>query len=371
MEERVYNFSAGPAMLPLKVLAEAQRDLLALPGVGMSVLELSHRSKWVERLMASAEENLRRLLGLPGHYRVLFLQGGARLQFSMVPINFLRASGPAAGYIVTGSWGKNAMAEARREGPVRSLWDGGGEGYTRVPEQGELALDADAAYVHFTSNETIQGVQFRTEPEVGPAPLVCDASSDFLSRPLAVERYALIYACAQKNAGPAGVTVVIVRDDMLERVPENLHSMLDYRLQAKNRSLYNTPPVFAVYVLMLVTRWLLDDVGGLERMAAINEEKARLLYRAIDESEGFYRGHAERQSRSRMNVTWRLPSAELEQEFLEQARGRGLHELKGHRSVGGIRASIYNAMPIEGVRALAEFMTDFRRAHAGRAGLTP
>jgi phosphoserine aminotransferase len=364
MQPRVYNFSAGPATLPVSVLQEAQRHLLALPGAGMSVLEISHRSKWVDEIIETTEATLRRLLNLPDHYRVLFLQGGASLQFSMVAMNFLRGAGKSADYILTGSWSEKALQEAQREGAARVAWSGKAEGYARVPRQTELNLDPTAAYVHFTANETIQGVEFQIEPEAGDAPLICDASSDFLSRPMSVDRYGLIYAGAQKNAGPAGLTIVIVRDDLLERVPANLHTMLDYRLQAKNKSLYNTPPVFAIYITMLVTRWLLEDIGGLEKMAAINRQKARLLYEAIDLSGGFYRGHARSDSRSMMNVTWRLPGETLEHEFVKQAQARGLYELKGHRSVGGIRASIYNAMPLEGVQALRDFMLEFQNQQA-------
>lgn len=362
MANRVWNFSPGPAVLPLPVLEEAQRDLLALPGVGMSVLEISHRSKWFDQILQEAEANLRKLLKIPDHYQVLFLQGGATLQFSMVPINFLR--GKSADYILTGSWGEKALKEAQREGRVRLAWSGKDENYVRVPRQDELDLDPNAAYVHFTSNETIQGVEFQTEPETAGVPLICDASSDFLSRPIPIEKYALLYAGAQKNAGPAGVTIVIIRSEMLERVPENLPAMLDYRLHAQNQSVYNTPPVFAIYFVMLVTRWLLNEIGGLEKMAEINRRKAQLLYEAIDRSGGFYRGHAHPESRSHMNVTWRLPTEELEKSFVQQAQERGLYELKGHRSVGGLRASIYNAMPVEGVQALREFMEEFRAKYS-------
>jgi phosphoserine aminotransferase len=364
MTERVFNFSPGPATLPLPVLQEVQQNLLALPGVGASILEISHRSKTFEEVIAQAEENIRRLLKLPEGYHVLFLQGGASLQFAQVPMSFLRGSGRSADYIVTGSWAKRALAEAQREGHVRVIWDGKGDNYSRVPKPGEYEVDPRAAYVHFTSNETIQGIQFPSEPETGGVPLVCDASSDFLSRPIEVTRYGLIYAGAQKNVGPAGVTLVVIGQDLLEQVPDNLPTMLHYKVHAEHRSLYNTPPVFAVYVVMLVTRWLLENIGGLEQMHAINRQKAQMLYDAIDRSEGFYRGHAQPDSRSLMNVTWRLPSEELEAEFVRQAREAGLHELKGHRSVGGIRASIYNAMPIEGVRALVQFMEHFRQRHA-------
>jgi phosphoserine aminotransferase len=364
MTERVFNFSPGPATLPLPVLQEVQQNLLALPGVGASVLEISHRSKTFEEMIAQAEANIRALLSLPEEYHVLFLQGGASLQFSQVPMSFLRGTGRSADYIVTGSWAKRALAEAQREGAVRIVWDGKADNYSRVPKHGEYEIDPSAAYVHFTSNETIQGIQFPAEPEVGDVPLVCDASSDFLSRPIDVKRYGLIYAGAQKNVGPAGVTIVIIRQDMLEQVPDDLPTMLNYTVHVEHRSLYNTPPVFAVYVVMLVTRWLLENIGGLEQMHAINRQKAQLLYEAIDRSEGFYRGHAQPDSRSLMNVTWRLPSEELEAQFVKEAKEAGLHELKGHRSVGGIRASIYNAMPIDGVRTLVEFMEHFRQKHA-------
>jgi phosphoserine aminotransferase len=364
MTERVFNFSPGPATLPLPVLQEVQQNLLALPGVGASVLEISHRSKTFEEMIAQAEANIRALLNLPEEYYVLFLQGGASLQFSQVPMSFLRGTGRSADYIVTGSWAKRALAEAQREGSVRIVWDGKADNYSRVPKHGEYEIDPSAAYVHFTSNETIQGIQFPAEPEVGDVPLVCDASSDFLSRPIDVKRYGLIYAGAQKNVGPAGVTIVIIRQDMLEQVPDDLPTMLNYTVHVEHRSLYNTPPVFAVYVVMLVTRWLLENIGGLEQMHAINQQKAQLLYEAIDRSEGFYRGHAQPDSRSLMNATWRLPSEELEVQFVKEAKEAGLHELKGHRSVGGIRASMYNAMPIEGVRTLVEFMEHFRQKHA-------
>ena len=364
MTERVFNFSPGPATLPLPVLQEVQQNLLALPGVGASVLEISHRSKTFEEIIAQAEANIRALLSLPEEYHVLFLQGGASLQFSQVPMSFLRGTGRSADYIVTGSWAKRALAEAQREGAVRIVWDGKADNYSRVPKHGEYEIDPSAAYVHFTSNETIQGIQFPAEPEVGDVPLVCDASSDFLSRPIDVKRYGLIYAGAQKNVGPAGVTIVIIRQDMLEQVPDDLPTMLNYTVHVEHRSLYNTPAVFAVYVVMLVTRWLLENIGGLEQMHAINQQKAQLLYEAIDRSEGFYRGHAQPDSRSLMNATWRLPSEELEVQFVKEAKEAGLHELKGHRSVGGIRASMYNAMPIEGVRTLVEFMEHFRQKHA-------
>lgn len=359
--KRVWNFSAGPGVLPVSVLEEAQRDLIALPDAGMSVLEMSHRSKWFDRILEETESNLRTLLNIPNHYRVLFLQGGASMQFSMVPMNFLR--GKSADYILTGAWGEKAIKEAKREGTVRVIWDGTEGNFSRIPVQHELDLDPNAAYAYFTSNETIQGVAFHTEPETGSVPLICDSSSDFMSRPIEIQKYAMIFAGAQKNAGPAGVTIVIIRDDLLERVPEGMHSMLDYRLQAKNNSVYNTPPTFSIYIVMLVTRWL-NEVGGLAKMGEINRQKASLLYEAIDHSGGFYRGHAHPGSRSWMNVTWRLPSEELEAAFAKGSQERDLYELKGHRSVGGMRASIYNAMPMEGVKALRDYMDEFRAQHS-------
>lgn len=362
-EKRIFNFSAGPAMLPLPVLEEAQKNLLSYKGSGMSVMEMSHRSKWVAEIFEQAEQNLRSLLNIPSNYHVLFLQGGARLQFSMIPMSFLN-SGSSADYILTGSWAKHAISEAEKIGKVNVAWSGKEENFVRVPKSNELNLEAQAAYVHFTSNETIQGVEYFTEPQCGDAPLVCDMSSDFISRPIDVSKYALIYAGAQKNAGPAGVTIVIIRDDLLEKIPDGLPSMLDYNIQVKNKSLYNTPPVFAVYMVSLVADWLVNEVGGLENMHQRNREKATLLYNVIDKSNGFYRGHAEKESRSLMNVAWRLETEEMEKTFLEEAKALGLSELKGHRSVGGIRASIYNAMPKEGVETLCGFMLDFQKKRA-------
>jgi phosphoserine aminotransferase len=361
VSERVWNFSPGPATLPISVLEQAREHLLALPGAGASILEVSHRSPAFEAVIEEAEANLRELLEIPSSHSVLFLQSGASLQFSMVPMNLLRSSNDTAAYVVTGSWGRKAVAEARKQGAVEVVWDGGESGYSTIPDVAAIEVPAAATYLHVTSNETIQGVELPSgfEPTSGP-PLVCDASSDFLSRPLAVERYGLLYAGAQKNAGAAGLTVALVRRDVLERIGEGLPTMLDYRTFAEHRSLYNTPPVFAMLVLMLVTRWLRDEVGGLDKMAERNREKAALLYEAIDGSEGFYRGHAAPEARSRMNVTFRLPSDELEAAFLAEAAEHGLVELRGHRSVGGIRASIYNAMPLEGVRALRDLMDAFR-----------
>ncbi len=360
MVKRVFNFSPGPAVLPLPALEEAQRDLLALPGEGASVVEISHRSKTFEGIIQAAELNLRKLLAIPEHYHVLFLQGGARLQFAMIPMNLLRGSGKSADYILTGSWGVTAMKEAQTQGPVRAAWDGKTEGYRRIPKAEELKLDQNAAYVHITSNETIEGVQFPAEPNVGEVPLVCDASSDFLSRPVPIEKYGILYACAQKNAGPAGVTIVIIRNDLVEKSPSDLPSMLNFKKFAEAKSLLNTPPCFCVYMVKLVTDWLLRDIGDLEKMHEINRRKAALLYEVVDRSNGYYRGHADPAYRSLMNVTFRLPNETLEKKFLKEAEEHGLVALAGHRSVGGCRASIYNAMPLEGVEALRQFMMDFQ-----------
>jgi phosphoserine aminotransferase len=360
MAERIYNFSPGPAVLPLAVLEEARRDLLALPGVGMSVLEISHRSKVFDEIIQGAEADIRALAGIPDNYRILFLQGGASLQFSMVPMNLLPA-GAAADYIITGAWSKKAMKEALKVGQVNVIASTELENFTRIPRQEELKLRPEAAYVHFTTNNTIFGTQWKTEPDVGSVPLVADASSDIFSRPVDLTKYGLIYAGAQKNLAPAGVTLVIIRDDLLARSPSGLPTMLDYNTHAKERSLYNTPPVFAIYIMRLVMKYLIAE-GGLEEMARRNEEKARLLYNAIDATD-FYRGHAQPDSRSLMNVTFRLPSEELEKLFIAEATRAGLDGLKGHRSVGGCRASIYNAFPREGVEALVSFMKEFERTH--------
>ncbi len=360
MSDRIYNFSAGPAVLPLTVLEEAQRDLVSLPGVGMSVLEISHRSKTFDEIIQTAEANIRRLAGVPDTYRILFLQGGASLQFSMVPMNLLPAGGKAD-YISTGVWSKKAIKEAQKIGQVNVAASTEAENFTRVPGQDELRLDPEAAYVHYTTNNTIYGTEWKREPDAGPVPLVADASSDIFSRPVNIEKHGLIYAGAQKNLAPAGVTLVIIRDDLLERSPQGLATMLDYNTHAKNNSLYNTPPVFAIYVMGLVLKWLIEE-GGLEGMLRRNEEKAGLLYDLFDSTE-FYRGHARPESRSLMNVTFRLPSEELEKQFIAEATRAGFDGLKGHRSVGGCRASIYNAFPREGVEALVSFMKEFERTN--------
>jgi phosphoserine aminotransferase len=359
MTERIFNFSAGPAVLPVPVLEKARDEMLSLPGVGMSVMEISHRSKTFDAIHQSAKAGLKELLGVPEGYEILFLQGGASLQFSMVPINFL--NGGSADYVLTGSWGKKAIKEAKKHGAASAAADMADSHYNRTPAQDELKLDADAAYVHVTSNETIEGVEWEEEPNVGNVPLVCDASSDICSRPVDVSKYALIYAGAQKNLGPSGVTLVILRDDLLQKIPDGLDTMLDYRTHAKADSLYNTPNTWGIYILNLVCDWMREQ-GGLDAIHKRNEEKARKIYEAIDATD-FYRGHAVREARSIMNVTFRLPSEELEKKFTTEATAQGLDGLKGHRSVGGIRASIYNAFPVEGVDALVQFMREFERTN--------
>jgi phosphoserine aminotransferase len=360
--KRVHNFSAGPAVLPESVLQQAQAELLDYGGMGMSVMEMSHRSAPFEAIIQGAEADLRALLNVPSAYKILFLQGGATLQFAMAPMN-LRPAGASADYTKTGAWGSGAIKEAEKSGRVRVAASTEASNFNYMPAQADLDLDPQAAYLHFTSNETIHGVEWMTEPTPPPGvPLVCDISSDFLSRPVDVTRYGLIYGGAQKNLGPAGVTLVIIREDLLERVPPGLPIMLDYRLLAENKSLYNTPPCFAIYVVGLVLRWL-RDLGGLEAMARRNETKASLVYQTIDSSGGFYRGHARPDSRSRMNVTFRLPTPELDKQFVKQATAEGLDGLKGHRSVGGLRASLYNALPYASVEALTQFMREFQRTN--------
>jgi phosphoserine aminotransferase len=357
---RIHNFAAGPAVLPLAVLEEAQRDLLALPGVGMSVMEISHRSKTFEDILHRAIDDIRALASIPSNYKVLLLQGGASLQFSMVPMNLL-GQGQTADYIVTGGWAQKAVKEAKKVGKTNVAWTEGAEVFTRIPKQNELTLTPGAAYVHMTSNNTLFGTQWKGLPQVGEAPLVSDTSSDMFSRPIDVSKHALIYAGAQKNLGPSGVTLVIVREDLLARAPDTLPTMLNYKTHAENDSLYNTPPTFGVYVLGLTMKWL-RGLGGLQAVAAINERKAAKLYAEIDRT-GFYRGTAAKDSRSLMNVTFRLPTEELEKAFVKESTAAGLDGLKGHRSVGGMRASIYNAFPEEGVEALVQFMREFERKH--------
>ena len=355
---RIYNFSAGPSVMPLPVLEQAQRDLVALPGVGMSVMELSHRSKTFEDILAKAIADLRELAGLDESYKVLMLQGGASLQFSMVPMNLL-GPGQTADYIDTGSWADKAAKEAKRVGSINVTGSTKADNYNRIPGPAEISLTPDAAYVHITTNNTIEGTEWREPPATGDVPLVADASSNIFSRPMDFRRFGLVYAGAQKNLGPSGLTLVLVREGLLERSSANLATMLNYKVQAENNSLYNTPPTFGIYLLGLTMQWL-KSLGGLSGIAAINARKAEKLYGEIDRT-GFYRGTAQKDSRSLMNVTFRLPGEDLEKAFEKQATANGLDGLKGHRSVGGMRASIYNAFPEEGVDALVAFMQEFEK----------
>jgi phosphoserine aminotransferase len=357
---RIHNFSAGPAVLPLPVLEQAQRDLISLPGVGMSVMEISHRSKTFEDLLNTAIADIRALANVPDNYKILMLQGGATLQFSMVPMNLLSIGG-TADYIDTGSWADKAIKEAKKVGSVNIVASTKTDGYTRIPRQDELTLTQGAAYVHITTNNTIEGTEWKAPPDVGAAPLVADASSDIFSGPIDVSRFGLIYAGAQKNLGPSGVTLVIIRDDLLARSTDAVPIMLNYKVHADNNSLYNTPNTFGIYILGLTMKWL-RSIGGLEGIARVNQRKASRLYAEIDRT-GFYRGTAQRESRSLMNITFRLPDEQLEKTFEKEATAAGLDGLKGHRSVGGMRASIYNAFPEEGIDALVAFMREFERKH--------
>jgi phosphoserine aminotransferase len=359
--DRIYNFSAGPAVLPLPVLEEVQRDLIALPGVGMSVMEISHRSAPFEAIIGAAEADIRTLANIPASYKVLFLQGGATTQFSMVPMNLL-TEGRAADYIMTGSWATKAAKEAKRVGTVHETGSTADTGYNRIPGDDELAFTPGAAYVHMTSNNTIEGTEWHRLPVVPDGvPLVSDASSDIFSGPIDVSKFGLIYAGAQKNLGPSGVTLVIIREDLLERSSKDLHTMLNYSVHAANGSLYNTPPAFGVYVLGLVVKWALAQ-GGLDGIDALNERKAGALYSELDRT-GFWRPTAQKDSRSLMNVTFRLETEDMEKAFIKQATAAGFDGLKGHRDVGGMRASIYNAFPQAGIDDLVAFMREFERVN--------
>jgi phosphoserine aminotransferase len=357
---RVYNFSAGPAVLPEEVLARARDELLDWHASGMSVMEMSHRGKEFVSIARKAEADLRELMAIPAHYKVLFLQGGATAQFAAVPMNLLRGK-RKADYVNTGHWAKRAMAEARKYCEVHVAASAEDRNFSYVPPQERWELSSDAAYVHITSNETIGGVEYHWIPDTGDVPLVTDASSHILSRPMDVTRFGLIYAGAQKNIGPAGLAIVIVREDLIGSALTATPSIFDYKVQAENESMLNTPPTFAIYIAGLVFEWI-KDKGGLAAMERINAEKARLLYDFLDSSD-FYASPVAKADRSRMNVPFTLRNPALDEEFLRQAKERGLVQLKGHRSVGGMRASIYNAMPIEGVRRLVEFMREFAVKH--------
>lgn len=369
MSDRIFNFGAGPAVLPEPVLKQAQQDIWNIGNSGIGIMEHSHRGKLFDRINAEAERLCRELAGIPDNYDVLFLQGGASLQFSMVPMNLLPAGG-TADYINTGVWSQKAIKEAKRQGTVHVAGSTEPAKFARIPRPDEIRYSPSPAYVHFTSNNTIYGTEWKTEPPAaGTAPLVCDASSDIFSRPIDVSRYGLIYAGAQKNLGPSGVVLVIIRKDLVEAAPDTLPTMLQYRTHAKEHSLYNTPPTLGIYIIGQVFQWILNQ-GGLEGMAEHNESKAALLYDFLDQSE-FFRATAEEESRSLMNVCFRAPTGELEAKFISEASQRGLSGLKGHRLVGGMRASIYNACPRVGIEALVAFMKEFERANRGAAAAVP
>jgi len=355
------NFSGGPGVLPERVLLEVQQSIIEVPEVGLSVLGISHRSDWFAGVINEVENNIRTLLGLSTDYHVLLLQGGATQQFSMVPMTLLHGKQQPAEYLHTGYWSGKAIPEAKREGPISVVWNGEASGFHHLPEDSDLAFSPDAPYIHYISNETVEGLQFHRVLGRDDVPRICDMSSDFLSKPCEPERFSLIYAHAQKNIGPAGVTVVLVRDDLLQDAPENLPGFLNYRSHIQAHSNFNTPPVFAIYVVLLVMRWLLEEIGGVAAMARINQSKADVLYRLLDDSEGFYRGRAAPRDRSMMNVVFNLGTPELEKRFLSEASHAGFSGLAGHRAIGGIRASIYNAMTLASVEKLAGFMEDFQR----------
>jgi phosphoserine aminotransferase len=362
MTKRVCNFNPGPAALPLPALEKARDEFLSFRGTGMSILEVSHRSKEFESVLKETDQGLRNLLGIPEEYAILFLGGGASLQFFMVPLNLLPRD-QVADYVDTGTWASRAIAEAQKIGRVNVAASTKAESYVRIPRHEEIRFTPNAVYVHITSNNTIYGTQWAEFPKTGGAPLVADMSSDILSRPFDVEPFCCIYAGAQKNLGPAGVTMVIVRRDVVGKAPPNTATMLNYATHMEHTSLYNTPPVFGIYIMNLVLQWTMEQ-GGVEAVARRNQEKAQLLYDAIDESEGFYRGTAKRESRSLMNVTFRLRTEELEKALLGEADKEGLKGLKGHRSVGGLRASLYNAVELEAVERLVDVMRRFQESRA-------
>ncbi|MGE4661087.1 MAG: 3-phosphoserine/phosphohydroxythreonine transaminase [Arenicellales bacterium] len=360
MTERVHNFSAGPCTLPLSVLEEGQVEFVNYHGAGMSLIEMSHRGKQFVAVHEEAVDLVRTVFGVPDEFDVLFLQGGATLQFAMVPMNLL-GSGQKAGYINSGTWAKGALADAKHYGDVYTAWDGADCNYTRMPSTDEIEIQSGSRYLHLTSNETIGGIRFSDWPHVG-VPLIADMSSDYMSRPIPWERFDLVYGGAQKNLGPAGMALVIIRKTVARENNQEIGRYLRYDIQADKGSMFNTPPVFPIYMLGKVLRWMRDQ-GGVAAMERQAEEKAGMLYDAIDGSGGYYRCPVDTGSRSVMNVVFRLPNEELEKTFLSEADAASLLNLKGHRSVGGIRASIYNAMPSEGVEALSTFMSDFQSAH--------
>lgn len=356
------NFSGGPGALPESVLQQLHTAMLCVPEVGLSILGISHRSEWFAQVVHELEDNMRQLMGLPASTRVLMMQGGATQQFSMLPMNLLR-NGQSADYIHSGYWSGKAIHEAEKSGQLQLAWSGKADQFSRLPSDAELQLSKDAAYFHYISNETVEGLQFHRVPGRDDVPRICDMSSDLLSAPGDFNRYAMIYAHAQKNIGPAGVTMVILRDDFMNSLPDDLPGFINYHAQADAHSIYNTPPVFAIYSVLLVTRWLRDEIGGLHNIAKRNQQKADCLYQVLDDHADFYRGRAAVADRSKMNVVFNLPNAEIEQAFLQQAQLAGFSGLNGHRSIGGIRASIYNGLEIAAAEQLADFMQTFRKRY--------
>lgn len=355
--KRIYNFSSGPAAMPTSVLERAREEMLSLGGCGMGVMEISHRSPRFGDILDKAESGLRSLLKVPNDFRILFIQGGGTLQFSMVPMNFL-ADGDSADYIVTGHWGRLAAGESRKTADTRVIYSSEQNGFNTIPDQHEIEINPDAKYVHYVANETIHGVEFPCDLNGADVPVVCDMSSNILSKRIDWTAYSMIYASAQKNIGPSGVAVAFVSDEMLAQVRPGLPSLLDYRTIAADVSMVNTPNTWAIYMIGLMCEWVKAE-GGLDEMERRARERATLIYDSIDSSDGFYMGHADRSVRSRMNVTFRLESDELTEKFCREAERHDLDGLRGHRSVGGVRASIYNAMPLDGVRELCDFMSDF------------
>ncbi len=356
---RIFNFAAGPSNMPLSVLEKAQADFVDYKGAGMSLVEMSHRGKQYDAVHNEAMQLVKELYGLPDNYKVLFVQGGATLQFAMIPMNFL-GEGQSCDFTVTGSWAKKAYADTKKLGKANVVWDGKEDNYLNLPDPKDLKLDPNAAYLHMTSNETIGGIQWQDFPDAGKVPIICDMSSDFVSRPVPIEKFGLIYAGAQKNAGPAGVGIVILREDLLERCPENLPAYLNYKTHWDKDSMYNTPPVFAIWMLKLVMEWLKEQ-GGLAAAEKMATERSGIVYDAIAKHPDFYKCPVPELCRSKMNVVFRMPTEDLEKQFVAEALATGMSGLKGHRSVGGCRASIYNAMPMEGAKTLSDFMDEYAK----------
>ncbi len=359
-----FNFSGGPGALPLPVLMQAQEAIADIPEVGLSVMGISHRSQWFRDVVDECEANIRQLLEVPPNYRILFLQGGSTLQFAMLAMNFGEIGSEPPAYVLSGYWSRKSVLDSGIANRLSIAWDGEPRGFRRAPKAHELEIRPGASYLHYVSNETVEGVWISDDLSCGDTPIFCDMSSDFMSRPVDIARYSMIYAHAQKNLGPAGVTVVIVRDDLVDQAPTGLATILDYRAHISARSIYNTPPVFSIYIVLLVTRWIRETFGDLAGLDQSNRQKANMLYRVLDASPGFYVPHAELDSRSLMNVTFNCRTPQLTEQFLQESRAAGLHGLGGHRSVGGARASLYNAVTEHETGVLAQFMESFQNRYA-------